>query len=332
MPSGAGAYAKYGYETTFKTAVTANKVFGVGTKLDRDENNNMIKIYSLGQRVASNVVSTAFTGKAGLEFVLSNPWFLQAVFGVAPTTTGVGPYTHYYVDTANVNGGGAINIADKAPSMTIENAINISGTNDPVSKLLGTVVDTWTLTLASNDTVKCKLDAAFADVDYTKAGSYTASSILDTFDPYIYSYGNLQLPDGTNIANVTNATVTFKNGNQMITGIGARGASAYVSRQLDIDIKATVLFDTTVLLEKFYGGAGPFSTLPLAPTETTLTIVLDNGLLTTSQRTITIKFAKAWINQSTIRQAVEEAMMQNISLVTIQPTLVKALDNTATPP
>lgn len=335
MATGAGTYALFGWESTFKTAVTADKLFGAGQKLNRDESNNMKKIYSMGHRAATNIVPTAFTGKAGIEFILSNPWFLRGVFGATPTKTGTGPYTYYYVDTANVNTGGAVIIPNTVPAMTIENGIDIGGSNDPVTKFLGTIIDSCEITCASNQEVKCKVDTQFADITYTKAGAWsrTALDAATTDAPFIYSQGDLKV-GGTVIGNVTNATITFKNNLQMITGIGARGASAYAIRQLDTDVKATVYFDSTALLENFYGGAGPLSALPNAPITASLELIFDNDDTSpvTDQRKMYFKWDTMQIDQSSINQAVEDVVNQNLTFISANPTLVYAINNTATEP
>ena len=97
--TGAHSYLKWGFETVFGTDPgdsEMNKVFGLQQKATSFTLGNSKK--TLTELFSIEPQSYAYGQQGGsisIDFVLSNPWFLGALFG-APLTAGANPYTHTY--------------------------------------------------------------------------------------------------------------------------------------------------------------------------------------------------------------------------------------------
>jgi hypothetical protein len=337
VSTGSSTYVKYSYESTFKTAVAANKVFGVKQKMTRSSKNNIQRLFSLGQRYASNLVSTAYDGTISMEFQLSNPWFLRGIFGNAPFHVAGTPDLFYFVDTENVNASAAINLANNIPSLTIENWIDMESiaSADPKSTFVGCVVDGATISASQGEVVSVSLDMLYADESYNRSAAYAQpATVTDSYDPFIFADGTLKIDSsangtgGTVIANVTNVELSFRNNMELLKALGLRAASAKVAKQFECDIKMSVLFDLTRdLLEKFLGNTtdATFNTIPRAGAiETTLNLTFDNGLSGDSQRSIIFNITNVKIEESSFSLAVEDPITQEISALGAKITLVLA--------
>ena len=101
--TGAFAYAKYGYETTFATAVTADKKFGLQDKVGSwTLTNNRINLAQLNQIEPNKFAYGQQQGTISMNYVLSNPWVFGAVYG-APSVGSIsnGVATHSYPHASN---------------------------------------------------------------------------------------------------------------------------------------------------------------------------------------------------------------------------------------
>jgi hypothetical protein len=101
--TGEAVFLMYKYEgSTYKTtAESIWKNFGHDLKITSLElNNNVIKNFGIGNWEAASMVGGAFGGKIGIDFVLGDPWIFSALTGNIATSSGGGPYTHKFIDTA----------------------------------------------------------------------------------------------------------------------------------------------------------------------------------------------------------------------------------------
>jgi len=320
MPTGASAYIRYGWEATFKTqSTTIDKVFGEAPRFDSSRTQNIRQARGLGKRTPYKLIPLQYEGTFSIETIIANPWWLRAIIGNAPTTSGTGPYTHTYLD-------GSLLLPKNAPSITIENGIDL--TADAVIKLLGCVADTATITAAVNEPVMLKIDGKYATE--TKGTSGIADPFpSESLEYFTFAEGKLEVPDGTVISDVQNAEISIRNNLDMRYGLGSRFGSRHYERDFDVEIRTSNLFeDATVFLEKFYGSA----TAPTTPTEVTVDLLFDNGLTGTSQRQIHLTVTGAKIAEETLNQVVAEAIPEDIVLQSKGFSSVVAINNTSTAP
>jgi len=100
--TGASAYLKYEYETSYGTGGTPNKKFGLQDRLTNwTLTHNRIDMPTLNQTTIANFAYGQQSGSLSVGCVLSNPWIFESVFG--PPSTGSassGVYPHTFGTTA----------------------------------------------------------------------------------------------------------------------------------------------------------------------------------------------------------------------------------------
>ncbi|MCK5609023.1 hypothetical protein KAR91_44525 [Candidatus Pacearchaeota archaeon] len=317
MGGGELSYLNYGYEAAgaFKTPVTADKVFGEDVKIRTlDKKNNLKRIFQLGSRNAQKLIEQAYEGVLGIDFYLTNPWFLTGVLG-SNSVTGSGPYTHTFSE------------ANLPPSLTIENGIDLD--SDAVMKYLGACIGECRISAAVGDEpTKVSLTIPYATE--TKATSGIGSQVATVEEVHPYAHADFEYPAGTSIANTDNVELVINNSLKMVNALGSRLASRYSMRQRMYDITTTNFFDdATAYLEKLYGAAtGPQSAVS---EQADCKIVFDNGLASTEQRKFTYTFTGAKIGSHSLPQRVEEDLMENVS-ITCRDLSIEVINNTATMP
>jgi len=131
--SGANSSLHAKEESAYLTAatVTTGVIGGHGLKITSQErNNNLQAVWGLGSRTQTVIIEKQFTGTMGIEFLMSNPWFLYPILG-AKADGGSGPssYTHTFTE------------ANTLPSFKFQNSLNIdtASTNDLNISMVGAV-------------------------------------------------------------------------------------------------------------------------------------------------------------------------------------------------
>jgi hypothetical protein len=311
---GWGAYANYGYETTYGTvAASAPRVFGPGQKLTINRKNNMEPIYGLGSRNASTLVAKKYEGTASVEFLLANGSFFRGVLGTV-TDGGSAPYTHTYAE------------ANTLPGISILTGSEL-GTTDEVVALVGCVVKTCTLTAAVDEVAKVKLDLFYKTE--TLATSGIGSQVAETFEPFVFSHGTLEIPNSTAISYVQSFELTVDNSSELIWSLGARVGTAQVSKARKYTFKLNVAYsDPTIFLQKFLGAsAAPDTDTPAA--QATLELTFTNGLTGSDQRSIVILLTNVYFDTYDMNKDVNEVLKEDMSGYALGCTSVVWSNNTA---
>ena len=97
--TGASAYLKYEYETSFGTGGTPNKKFGLEDRLTNwSLSHSRIDMPQLNQTTIANYAYGQQAGSLSVGFKLSNPWIFESMYGEAPSppSPSSGVYTHTY--------------------------------------------------------------------------------------------------------------------------------------------------------------------------------------------------------------------------------------------
>ncbi len=318
MPGGESAYVHFGYEDTFKSAATANKIFGNNVQIRSvDLKNNVKRLFNLGGRSAIARVAGKVEGALSIEFDINEPWFMKGVMGNITTSGSVtSAYWHTFTETT------------LPPSLTIENGI--SGT---VRKYLGCIINDCKITTAVGDEpAKCTLGLTFADESLT-SGSTT--QILSSGGIFPFSYGSIQYPTGTTVANTESVELTITNNAALKWGLGSRKASRYDMRQRIYDVTTTNYFDDpSQYLRLAYGGptlSAPTSTMVSG--EAGITISLNNGETSASAKKIwSFIFTNATIERHSLgTQNVETEQMETIDIIP-ESLIVQIVNQSSTMP
>ena len=287
--TGAFAYAKYGYETTFATAVTANKKFGLQDKVGSwTLTNNRINLAQLNQIEPNKFAYGQQQGTLSMNYVLSNPWVFGAIYGtpsVGSVSNGVA--THSYPHASN---GQPKNVR----SATVEIAFDASdsGGGDIVRTLKGCVTNSLALSTTVGQTVDVTHDMSYGKED-APATTFTGSNApaLPTSEfPYTFAHARLKVADSI-IAQVQDLDITFTQNSDMLWGLNDHQAQASYRRVFDITgrFRASWLDKSRledVLNQVKAGTSGNFAETVGNTIE--LEIVFTNGQSGANLKTITI--------------------------------------------
>ena len=230
--TGAFAYAKYGYETTFQTAVTADKKFGLQDKVSSwTLTNNRINLQQLNQIEPNKFAYGQQQGSLSMGFVLSNPWVFGSIYGV-PSVGSIsnGVATHSYPHASN---GQPKNVR----SATVEIAFDASdsGSGDIVRTLKGCITNSLALSTTVGQTVDVTQDMSYGKEDVpatTFSGGSAPAKPTNEF-PYTFAHARLKVADAV-IAQVQDLDITFTQNSDMLWGLNSHQAVSSYRRVFDI--------------------------------------------------------------------------------------------------
>lgn len=326
--SGAQVTTAFGWESTFKTeATTIDKGFGQGQKISTyDIDNDVEHVYSLGSQDLSAQFAKKFIGGWGVEFIYSDPWFWRAILGGTPETAGGGPYTHTF--SVKSPASATVGITNALPAMTI----NISAVTNTVSNqfLLGCVANSFNLTAAVGEPIKCKLDGFFSDFKKDTATGDTGT-LVD--EPLTFAQAQFDLPSGTILANVQSVDITFNRNSEGVFGLGSRMASTQLAKQREWSIRASIAYQNDIdFFNHTIQGAAAGTTVPITiPTEmATCVLTITNAGATTALRSLVITFANVMVVKQSLPIDVGEMVKMDVELRARTITSLVATDNTAT--
>lgn len=302
MSGGESNYVHFEFESTFKGGGTANKVFGESVTIRNvDLKNNVRRLFRLGNRSAVAHVAGKLEGALSIEFDLNDPWFLKGVLGSVSTSgSTTSAYWHTFTE------------ANQPPSLVIEN-----GVSGIVRKYLGCIIgDCRISTAVGDEPAKCSLTVTYADEQMV---SGTTAQIQSSGGVFPFSYGSIQYPTGTTVANTESVELTITNNAALKWALGSRKASRYDMRQRIYDVTTTNFFDdANSYLRRAYGSTAldaPHSTMVSG--EAGITISLNNGETSASAKRIwSFIFNNAVIERHSLgTQNVETETMETIDII-----------------
>lgn len=311
--SGIASYIEYGKQSNFTTAVSAGagtRAFGMdqeitGFSIDEhqfevgDFNTPLIQKYAFG----------CFEGAIGVNWTLSNPWWIDSVLSTA-VTTGAGPYTHTYDDSKTVN------------SYTVE--VGTDTTTDRVLQLQRLTAKDITISTAPNEIVKCSGNFQFGATPTTAGTSLDGSIVSDDIQyPYTCVQATLENPSGTPLAEVQNMECTLNPNIKMVPDLNsANWANAFKGR-LDMTGK----FSLSIVNNTWWNNVRARA----EPTNNTLRMKFTNGLTSTNERTFQLTFTGLGLGKLNQSMPKYELQTEEIPWTARDLTAV-AINNTSTPP
>jgi len=314
--SGSSLHAKEEATYLAATTVSSGVIGGHGLKITSQErNNNLQAVWGLGSRTQTVIIEKQFTGTMGIEFLMSNPWFLYPILG-AKADGGSGPssYTHTFTE------------ANTLPSFKFQNSLNIdtASTNDLNISMVGAVNTGASIKTSVGEAVSVTMDWVYANESI--ATSAFVAQTAETYQPYSFAHGVLELPNGSTIANVQSVDISIAQNADMIWGLGSRAGTAHVDKNRAYSIKTTAYFtDPATFLKLFYNGST--GTTPGNITETaTLQLTFTNGT-----QIVEFTFTGLKIDTESLPQSIDAAVMEDISLQARTLTVI-CTDSTATYP
>ena len=287
--TGAFAYAKYGYETTFATAVTADKKFGLQDKVGSwTLTNNRINLAQLNLIEPNKFAYGHQQGTLSMNYILSSPW----VFGAIKGTPSVGSVSNGVATLSypHASNGQPKNVR----STTVEIAFDASdsGGGDIVRTLKGCITNSLALSTTVGQTVDVTQDMSYGKEDApatTFSGGNAPAKPTNEF-PYTFAHARLKVADAV-IAQVQDLDITFTQNSDMLWGLNSHQAVSSYRRVFDITgrFRASWLDKTRledVLNQVEAGTSGNFTETVGGTIE--LEIVFTNGQAGANLKTITI--------------------------------------------
>ncbi len=300
VKSASSVYAEYGYETNFGGGVTNPPIqFGKEVKVSALEfkNNQM----PLGQLYSPEIESYAYgrnEGKASLEYVLSNPWFLQSIFGVASSSGSSPLYTHRWRSNPTDNS----TIRD-LKSMALR--FGFKSTDDFVRKPVGCICSTMSLRMALNDTIKVTQEIIWgAETKSETFATPTGADIANAI-PYTFVHGVITSPiTGATLATVQTFDLNLNTNAELLFEMGEANAKDAWRKILEMTGKIGLTVKDSTFLAEVYGRE---------ETPNNLVLTISNGLSGNSERSITFTFSGcSFHTHNTTGIAPGELVLQNV--------------------
>jgi hypothetical protein len=298
---GALSNVQIGKETTFGSAVTANKNIGYITNFNASNSNEMERIHGLGSRDAASLVSKTFKLSADIDAIFTEGRLLAYAIGKDTKSGASDPYTHTMADNTDYS----------LPSFTA--VATHYGTTSTVRTLTGCMVDSLTLNLDTGSPLKMSAKLLACSTSLANSGGLTYTA--DTASPLGPQYGSLKIGTENSevaLARLQNMSFTLNNNLESVFGLGARTAQACIPKKREFEVKASCFAnydsaagggDTYQMIQTAFGGTTPAAG---GATDVGLIFTVDNGLgAVAGQRQLILDFNNAKITQFDIKTPID---------------------------
>ena len=213
------------------------------------------------------------------------------------------------------------------PSIQIQNSIDLA---TPQQWLLKGCINTnMTISAAINEPVSVKMDYSFMD-EVRSATAFTPQT-AETYDVFSFAHGELSVPGGTALANVQSIEISLSQNSETIYGLGSRVGTSGLGKNREYSVSASMFFlDPANLMNYMYDGSNTGIT-PGFMADTTLKLVFDNGQSGSDNRTVQVEFGKVKIDTETLNQAVDAAVMEDITFKVTSGQIIAKTDASTIP-
>lgn len=328
MPqTGAYAYAKWKAEgTTYKSTSETNwKSFGHECRVNSLRTDNSItRVYGLSNQEAVTHVLGAFTGSMSIDCILADPWIFKFLTGNTVSTSGSGPYTHKFLDTASSPG-----YNQSINSITAEVGVDLA--TDIVRTVKGAVCRSFKMSCNVDEPVRLSMEFDYADEVLTESGA-SSTGATSTDAPFYFAFGTLELPTGTTLTNVKSLELNINRTPEIHRAIGSRTGAFFITKNSEYTGRFTIPFDTSTYIKYFYNGATGTAPASTYTELAGLKFTLNNGLSGTSQRQLITEFTNVLITDVSVAYDVNELTLYEISFTARKWKSSIATNNTATYP
>ena len=263
VTGGADTYLLYGVESTYGTAVSATAHIGLVLNTTPKINRNIKENVGLkgtstgGQETAKYTLGTADTGLP-VEF---NPFDWSIMQYVLGSRTGAGSQASPFIYTRD----------NQVSSLTFSANID-NDTTDRDFQVLGAKVGTMTIKAAIGEPVSVTSDWLRGKI--TKDTSNQSGVALPSNEIMNFTGADLEIPNASSISNIIDSIeIVINRGTELLYGVGSDTAKNALFKKFELRINFTVKYLDDTLIELVIGGSTVLTTI----SETTLTVVFDNG-------------------------------------------------------
>lgn len=260
---------------------------------------NMVELEDLNSNVTKQYAYNLTEGSYSVSFRPSNFWWLDLIFG-APSVAGTGPYTYTYA----ANG-----VIPKTVTSFASELGSALETANVVRNPLGNIIDTARLEARVGELCQGSISVKYAK-ELAPTTTLNSSPPTDSLlYPFSFVQAAIQIPDGTPIAEVQSFELTFNPNQKILPGMNNQyGVSAWrgktsITGRFNVTAKDASLLNN--VLNRTEGA--------------TLTIILDNGLAGTSQKTMKMPFVGVGYDSHSTGHTPNELILEDLPLVLRQP-------------
>ncbi len=306
--TGAFGYLQYGFEkpATFGTeALSLCTVFGLEQKITTlGLTNNRNHLQKLNQLEPDLYYYGATRGSLGVDFVLSNPWWLNTVFDTVCTCDMCIACDAFASHTYT-------NVTKIRQPISVEMGTHQAGAlaccpTGVVRFLTGGVVNSISLRSSIGEAVRGSVDISYADERESACCAIDTTPAQDTCNfPYTFAYGNLTTTSGT-LANLQSFDININSNSDLLYTHNTSVACAAYRKLFEITGSFTATYVDNDMLRHIYAQAHVgtmcnttrgldcevFFREPndacCACTTATLTLVFDNGQAGAFEKSITL--------------------------------------------
>ena len=224
--TGASAYLKYEYESSYGTGGTPNKKFGLQDRLTNwTLTHNRLDLKQLDQTTINKYAYGQQSGSLSIGFVLSNPWIFEAIYGAPTTGTAAsGVYPHTFGSTA----------ASNKSNNTLVCEVGYDGDSaDIVRTLRGCVANSLGISTSIGGTVDCSMEMTYGKESAPSTSLGTAPSEPTEEFAYTFAHGVVKV-GGNTLAQVQDVDITFAQNPSLLYGIGNNQAVNSYRQVFDI--------------------------------------------------------------------------------------------------
>ena len=233
--TGAYAYVKYGYESTFGGSATVDKSFGVKTAVTSlTLGTTRQSLYKLGQVETDKFAYGQQTGALSFDFVLGDATshnIFRSIYGAPDSGNGTDGTPHIYGSTGT---GAAVGTGASTTfvGQTFTTELGFSGETDVmVRQFKGCILNTLGITASVGDVVKCTGDVVYGSEGNSSTTTTAAAS--DSSQPFTFAHGTFTLANGVQ-TQIQEVDISFAQNGDLLYGLGSNKAVAGIKKTLDI--------------------------------------------------------------------------------------------------
>lgn len=257
-----------GQESTYGTAVTADKDVGLVQNFNPSDKKELTTVYASGSRVPQELVSGQATLDFDLEVLFQNGRLFEYLLGSVSHEQTSSDWKHTF------------SFATDLPSFTIESSFNL--TTDQVFAYEGCKLLSGEISIDQGGILTGRFTGRAQDVDTT---SNSASSAVVSSLPTLH-YKHLTLSTGsagseTDVGLLQSCSINFTNENTAVPDAGSVVNAADVGGNVEISFEFVITFQTVAEYERFTGADSSVAT---SPTQFSMVINAHNGVTLGSGR------------------------------------------------
>jgi len=266
------------------------------------------RIHALGARNAQVVLEKRYEPTGTIDGVFYSSRLLALTMGNW-ATTGSSPYTHTLTEANFLN------------SFTLEASLGSVAAQSVLRRYAGCIINNFKLTAGIDTPCKFSADFMAKQVSYTELGT-PATPVFDTNTTPALGpqFAKLQIDGSNNVNQVQDLDFTISNNLEYIPALGSRLFQAQVGKTRTYEVRARVAFNQaspvaagdTVLetLRRFMGTTSSPDTPQTSVGEVNGgKIILDNGLATSAENTLTINLNGFKITDYNIETPIDGLVM-----------------------